>query len=254
MKKTMKVILLLAGRGRRLGELTKNRHKSLLELLGRPLLGLLVEGFVSCGLREFVPVLGYDKENVLEYIRDNFRKEINLTPVYNPRFEETNNLYSLWCARKILSGDEFLVCNGDLVLDKSIIENLLGNDEVSAVTVDDSPRAAPIDSPGVIVRDNRIYDLGRHIPFEQSGGYAIGLYKFNRQLSSAFFSEADKVLKNNINAGFHDPLRALFERYANFAQSTKHLPWFDIDVKEDITYAEKILEEITQERSKQLAS
>jgi len=236
----MKVVILLAGQGRRLGELTRNTNKTLIELSGKALIGHLMERFLFCGLTDFVPILGHGGDQILDYLRENF-KDVNITPVFNPQYLKSNNLCSLCCASELLSGEDFLVCIGDIVLNKFIIKGLLEKSGLSAIAIDDSVGRGIIDSPSITVRGNRIYDLGRHIPSEESGGYAIGLYKFNKELSSVFFSKGEQMLSENINAGFHDPLINLFSDYPVFIHSTNGLAWTDIDTKEDIPYAQSVL-------------
>ena len=58
---------------------------------------------------------------------------------------------------------------------------------LSAIAIDDRNHPNPIDSPGVKSSKGKVLDLGRHIPFSENNGYAIGIYKFNKALSNAFF-------------------------------------------------------------------
>ena len=240
----MKVVLLLAGKGRRLRKKNAYTHKSLLRIDRKPILAHLMERMLFCGFTDFVPVLGYKKEEVLEYLERNYGGSSQIEPVFNMSFGKTNNLYSLWKARDRLEGKEFLVCNGDLVLNKFIVKSLMTGMNVSSIAIDDVPRNEPIDSPGIITKDSRVLDLGRHIPFNKSPGYAIGLYRFNKALSRVFFSEAEKMLEINLNAGFHDPLRNLFNKYPVFLRSTGGLLWTDVDTDEDLVFARHLLKKI----------
>lgn len=243
----MKVILLLAGKGRRLEELTQNRHKAFIPFDGIPCLNHLLERLLWAGTTELIPVLGFDSEAVYKLISEMCHGRIKLTPVINARYEVTNNLGSLICAREYVEGDSFVVCNGDLVINKFILKDLIESDQESTIAVDNSKQDASIDSPGLKIIDKRIYDLGRHIPFEVSGGYAVGVYKFGRQLSSIFFATAEEIFAKNQNAGFHDPLIPLFKDYPIYANSTKGRSWMDIDKKEDISPASDLLRKIRDE-------
>ena len=245
----MKVVFLIAGKGRRLGALTENNHKSLITLNNKSLLSHLIENFVYAGLTDFVPIVGHSHDMVLSCFDNTSSEKTCVTPIYNPRYEETNNLYSLYCAKNVLAGEEFILCNGDLILDRAIVEGISRKTGLSAIGIDDSYRTSPIDSPGTVIDDNRIYDLGRHIPFEKSGGYAIGLYKFNAELSSAFFDEAENMLNENINAGFHDPLPLLASRYHIHKHSTEERLWTDIDTEDDIPRARELLNKILEENN-----
>ena len=243
----MKIVVLLAGKGRRLGELTRHRHKAFTKLGDKTLLTNLLETLEAGGAEHLVPVLGYDGDDVLDCTVHSCSASITVTPAYNPRFGETNNLYSLRCAREHLEGDDFVVCNGDLVMSHRILARLLRDGHGSSVCLDDTHGGEIVDSPRTIVRDGRIYDLGRHIPHEESGGYAIGLYKFGREMFAAFFDEADRLLAENLDAGFHDPLRMLYNDWPVYSCSTRGELWTDIDTKEDIPRANEIRRLIVQQ-------
>ena len=130
-------------------------------------------------------------------------------------------------------------------MNKYIIKNLLKTGDNSAIAIDDNSRSETIDSPGTLIKDGRILDLGRHIPKVKNGGYAIGLYKFGPNMSKAFFSEADRMINaKKYNAGFHDPLLPLFSSHEVLGLSTNGLSWTDLDTEEDIPYAKDLLKKI----------
>jgi len=248
----MKVVLLLAGKGRRLKDICQKRHKAFILLDRKPCLTYLLKGLLNAGMTELIPVLGFDGDAVEKLVRDVCQEHIKILPVVNPRYEQTNNLGSLICARPYVDGESFLICNGDLVINANIIKDLIETHDQSAIAIDDSKRNALIDSPKVVVADRRIYDLGRHIPFEKAGGYAIGVYKLGQEISPAFFETAEKIFSNDQNAGFHDPLIPLFKDYPVYLCSTKMRRWMDIDKKEDIGVACNLLNMIRVEEEGEL--
>jgi len=242
----MKVVFLLAGKGRRLGDLTNDNHKSLIELDDFSLLHHLIEGCIHAGLTDFVPIVGHCSEKVLSCFNEEYSKKINVTPVVNEDYSTTNNLHSLYCAKSLLEGEDFILCNGDVVIDRKILSGIKEKVNLSAIAIDDFDFQQPVDSPGVTVEDCKVTDLGRHIPFDKKAGYAIGVYKFNKTLSREFFKEAEKLLIENINAGFHDPLCDLFEEFAIHKHRTEGMLWTDIDTQEDIEKAKNIHEAIIE--------
>ena len=246
----MKVVLLLAGRGRRMGSLTQENNKCLTKLLDKPLLGHLVDKFIFNGIDDIVPIVGYKGEGVLKYLNTEYNGRLKLTPVFNPKYEVTNNMYSLWCAKDILNSKSFLLCNGDLIVNKIIMNKLINSNHESAIMLDSMNKQKLIDSPGTIVKNGRIFDIGRHIPNSSNGGYAIGLYKFGGHLSTAYYMEVERMLKMNMyNSGFHDPLIPLLKSSSVYMESTDGLSWTDIDEKEDILKAQNILQKIMVEEN-----
>lgn len=235
----MKVVLLIAGKGRRLNEITTNNHKSLINLDNKPLLHYLIENCIYSNLSDLIPIVGHCSDKVLAYINNVFSEKINIVSIKNEKFNETNNLYSLYCARHLLENEDFILCNGDIVVDKEIIKGISSMSK-SCIAIDDSSYSSSIDSPSVITEKNKILDLGRHIPFENNMGYAIGIYKFNKKLSNMFFKEAEKILSKDVQAGFHDPLMNLFDKTNIYKYSVQGYLWTDIDTFDDIEKARKI--------------
>ena len=240
----MKVVILLAGVGKRLGEITKNNHKSLIKLDDFSLLHHLIENFISFGYKDFLPIVGHCSEKIIDCLNSEFSQNIDTKTIYNKYYDSRNNLYSLYCAREELDGKEFILCNGDLIFDRNILNNLTKMEGLSAIAIDDRNYSNPIDSPGVKLSKGKVIDLGRHISFSENNGYAIGIYKFNKALSNAFFKSAKNMLDLDLNAGFHDPLIELFEKMPIYKSSTDEFLWTDIDNQEDIKIARTINKEI----------
>ena len=242
------MVLLLAGIGKRLGEITKHKNKSLIKLLNKPLLGHLLDRLIANNQKEILIIIGHEGKGIVDHIDSNYKGIFDLKIVENNKYKEANNMYSVWCAKEYLKGKEFILCNGDIILNKFILKEIIKSNGKSEIMLDIKNRLSEIDSPGAIIKNNRIYDLGRHISKNDNGGYAIGLYKFNNALSIAYFNEIEKMLRDyKYNAGFHDPLISLFHNYEVFPTSTNGLSWTDIDTKEDISRAENLLREITFE-------
>lgn len=246
----MKAVFLLAGIGRRLGDLTEKKNKSLIPLHGTPLLKHLIDRFVAIGIHKIVAVVGHDKESVISHLNNMFKNKVDLEIAENNIFSETNNMYSIFRARGFLDGSNFILCNGDMVINRDIIKKLINLENMSAIAVDDFRKHERIDSPKTTVENGIITDLGRHIPIENNYGYAIGLYRFNRELSTAYFMRIEEMLaQGKINAGFHEPLMDLFKVYSVYPMSTDGRSWGDIDVPEDIAVIEQVLTAIQEEES-----
>lgn len=233
----MKAVILLAGIGRRMNKKHGDLHKSLIHLHGKPLLFYLVENIRLAGITEIVPVLGYKADEILEYMKG-VRGDMHIIPVYNPDYEKTNNLHSLLCAEDKLK-EEFVLCNGDMVYDYRILEKLI-HDGGSRIAVDNQHKDVFIDSPCVKIEE-KILDLGRHIDWKDGDGYAIGVYKFGKDIIYDFFKRGHDLCRENINHGFHDPLRALFHSHSIMPSYVGDYLWTDIDEEEDVSAAGEYL-------------
>lgn len=213
-------------------------------------MGHLIDRFLFNGLEDIIPIIGFDGEGVINYLNTEYNGKLKLTPVVNPKYAVANNMYSLWCAREILNGKPFFLCNGDLILNKFIINRLINSKHESAIMLDTRNKHKIIDSPGTIVKKRQVCDIGRHIPNKKNGGYAIGLYKYGEYLSSAYFTEVERMLEMNMyQAGFHDPLITLLKSISVYNESTDGLSWTDIDTKKDIPKAQGMLKTISIEEN-----
>ena len=111
----MKAILLAAGRGTRIARNVEMVPKSTLPVDGKPLIRRSVEILQGEGM-EVVVCTGYREE----IIREALEGLENITYVYNPFYDITNSIASLWFARDLLD-DDILVMNADVFFSKDIL-------------------------------------------------------------------------------------------------------------------------------------
>lgn len=123
----MKAIILAAGRGSRMGYLTDDRPKCLVELRGKPLLELQLEALRGGGITEIAIVTGYKRELL---------SDRRLIEFHNPRWAETNMVSSLACAQEWLQAEPCIVSYSDIFYDASAVRSLMGWDADIAITYD----------------------------------------------------------------------------------------------------------------------
>jgi phosphoenolpyruvate phosphomutase len=123
-----RAIILAASRGENLGSLTKDVPKAMLEVHGEPILEKLVDHFVSVGVRDVVVVVGYKAEAV-ELSRGK--------KVFNPRYAEAKELYSLSCALEQITGPTY-ISYGDILIKRYILHTLESGEEHDIAIVVDS--------------------------------------------------------------------------------------------------------------------
>jgi choline kinase len=119
----MKAVILAAGIASRLRPLTNNTPKCLLKVGSKTILELAIENLAANGFSDIVIVTGYLEDQIRNFVNMRF-PELNVTFCYNELYESTNNIYSLWLAKKALQGDDMLLMDSDIVFDKEIIAKL----------------------------------------------------------------------------------------------------------------------------------
>jgi choline kinase len=240
----MKIAFLLAGKSLRMGDLTKDKAKCLIPIGGKPIFEYNLNHFLANNPKELVPVLGYRNEEIINFIKTK-ATNITISPSYNMDYDTTNNMYSLYQAKDQLYGQEFILCSGDVIYDQRIVDNIFQYEGKSAIMLDQVNAQEVIDSPKTTIENGRITNLGRHLELNSNGGYAIGLYKINSELSTAFFDEIERELsEGNVNMGFHDPLIELFSNFEVLPANTEGHLWAHINDPEDIPNAENIYQKL----------
>ncbi len=124
----MKAIILAAGRGSRMNELTSDKPKCMVEFKGRPLLEWQLGALIDSGVKDIGVVCGYKKEKIVDQRISRFFP--------NNEWESTNMVFSLLCAQEWLSGDDFLVSYSDIFYDAKIVKSLLGSASDISLTYD----------------------------------------------------------------------------------------------------------------------
>lgn len=123
----MKAIILAAGRGSRMKNLTDELPKCLVELRGKPLLDWQLKALREAGINEIAIVTGYRCELLTSR---------GLVEFHNSRWAETNMVSSLVCATEWLEAEPCVVSYSDIFYDASAIRSLMCCDAKLAVTYD----------------------------------------------------------------------------------------------------------------------
>lgn len=239
----MKVVVLLAGMGRRIRETNIAAHKSLIPINGKSLIYYWMDNIKKSGIDTIIPVLGYNGSYVLDEI-NRYSHGIKVCPAWNDRYESTNNMVSLLCAKDYVDDNEDVIqFNGDMVFDYRILKEITES-EGSCIATDNNEYDCIIDSPKVLVENGAITDIGRHIEQSESCGYALGIYRYSAKLWEDYCELSVKLSRENPNMGFHDPLRFLFKNNDVKPSYTPSTLWMDVDDNADILKAEKMVEKL----------
>jgi glucose-1-phosphate thymidylyltransferase len=147
----MDAVIPAAGRGSRLGELTADRPKGLVDVAGRPLLAYVFETAVEAGADALVVIVGYEAAQIVDRFGDSF-EGVPITYVHQR--ERLGLGHAVLQAEPHVDGP-FLLVNGDNVFSGSIKPAVEAVEEADAVLAveDVSPEVAA--TTGVIETDKR---------------------------------------------------------------------------------------------------
>lgn len=123
----MQAIILAAGMGKRLGELTKNNTKCMIEVNGVRLIDRMLSQLSRLNISRVVIVTGYKGDNLRNHIGNRYADRVKIEFIDNPVYDRTNNIYSLALAKEKLQEDDTLLLESDLVFEPRMLRLLIDN-------------------------------------------------------------------------------------------------------------------------------
>ena len=210
----MKIIILAAGKGERLYPLTKNTPKPLIDLGdGETLLEKQLKSLSeSQVIDEVIIVIGYLYEQVESKLK-NFNTTMKISTLYNPFYDISNNLITLWLSKNEMNQD-FLITNGDNLYTSDVVRDLVNktNDGIY-VTICYRDDLGEDDMKVITDENGKILRVSKEI--EKSNIESIGLAKIKGEKYRKIYQEILEQLarnKNYINKFWLETFNILGER------------------------------------------
>ena len=190
----MKAIILSAGQGSRLGHLTTDRPKCLIDFGGRTLLDRQLDTLAANGVDEVVVVTGFRDDQVEAAIARRAGGP-SIRTIYNPFYKVADNLGSLYIARHELSGD-CLVWNGDTLVSNALMARVVANRRQGiCVTIDRKPSYDDDDMKVVTDAQGRLHAIGKRLPMGNVNAESIGLLAFRDGGAEQFSQAIDRAIR-----------------------------------------------------------
>jgi len=124
----MKALVLTAGEGKRLRPLTINRSKSMLMIAGRPVLQYIIDSLVENGIRDIIVVVGHGREELIDHFQMGGDLGVRIRYVIQHKQEGVES--AILTAREELEDEEeFLLVNGDVLVEPEMVKRILSNHE-----------------------------------------------------------------------------------------------------------------------------
>ena len=224
----MRGVILAAGRGSRLRDVTGDRPKCLARVGDRTLLDRQIRSLRRCGIDEIAVVAGYHAADV----RRACDPDIDL--VVNARYEQTNSLYSLWLARDLLM-EGFVVLNCDVLFHDQLLSDLLtARDEDALLMAATRGEVYSDEEMKIRVRAGCVAEIAKTLDPADTDGENVGIAKFGAAGAAILVEELTQALAGD---GLRDWLPRAFAGFARrrplHIVETRGFPWTEIDLPED---------------------
>ena len=235
-----KVVVLAAGSAARLGSLTAEKPTCLIDIGGESILEHQINNLKEAGIEEedIIIATGKGEEKIREII-----KSRDIQYIYNPWYESTNMLTTLWLAQEIIKKG-CIIIYGDIIFDKRILMNLLKIDEDIVLCVEkkksdeEAEKVCVKNDLMTLSKDYKKLPFPKHkcIPVEEAYGEFIGMAKFSRLGSILLINEMEKIVKNrNFNAFLVYAFEQLVKKGVKInIYNIGDLKWNDNDTLEDL--------------------
>ena len=240
----MQAIILAAGMGKRLGQLTKNNTKCMVSVNGERLIDRMLTQLSSRSLSRVVIVVGYKKNELISHIGNRYDDRIKIEYVHNDIYDKTNNIYSLELAKQYMLEEDTLLLESDLIFDDNMLDLIINNPYPNLALV--AKYETWMD--GTMVRISEDNDIMSFIPkkafkYSEIEHYykTCNIYKFSREFSSTqyvpFLEAYSKAMGNN--EYYEQVLRVLtaLDRSDLKALPITNEKWYEIDDVQDLDIA-----------------
>ena len=242
----MQAIILAAGMGKRLKELTQNNTKCMVKVNGVSLIDRMLHQIQKQNVDRIVIVVGYEREKLKEYIAT-LGITTPITYIDNPIYDKTNNIYSLSLASDYQCEDDTLLFESDLIFEDSVLDSLVRDPRPTLALVD--KYESWMDGTCVkLDEDDNIeaFVPGKKFKFDEIKDYykTVNIYKFSRDFSKThyvpFLDAYQKALGEN---EYYEQVLRVITMLDDPVIKAKRLTgqkWYEIDDIQDLDIATSI--------------
>ena len=250
----MQAVILAAGMGKRLKELTKNNTKCMIKVNGVTLIERMLRQIERHSFSRIVIVVGYEGQKLIEYI-GTLGIQTPIVYITNPIYDKTNNIYSLALAKEWLCKEDTVLFESDLIFEDAVLDALLADPRDTLALVD--KYEAWMDGTCVkLSPDDSIESFvpGKKLRFDEAQDYykTVNIYKFSRHFSETHyvpFLDAYQAALGE-NEYYEQVLRVItmLDDPGIVAKRLNGELWYEIDDIQDLDIAESIFHPDTDKK------
>ncbi len=242
----MQAIILAAGMGKRLKELTSEATKCMVKVNGVAMIDRMMGALDKLGLSRIVVVVGYEGQKLMDYI-DALGISTPVEYVNNTVYDKTNNIYSLYLAKDYLVQEDTLLLESDLVFEEAVLQKLIRNPYPSLVLVDKFESWMDGTVVTLDEHDNiQSFVAKREFDFNRIDEYykTVNIYKFSKEFSQLYYVPFLEIYCKALgtNEYYEQVLKVITFLEDPHIKAVKLTgeKWYEIDDVQDLDIAETI--------------
>lgn len=239
----MQAMILAAGMGKRLKELTKNNTKCMVQVNGVTLIDRMLHQIEKKNLNRIIIVAGYKGKELKEYI-----STLDIcTPILyvdNPIFNKTNNIYSLALAKDYLVQDDTLLFESDIIFEDAVLDALMDDPRDTLALVDKFQSWMDGTCVKLSADDSiEMFIPGKAFRFEEATDYykTVNIYKFSKHFSQTLYVPFLEAYQRALgeNEYYEQVLRVItmLDDPRIRAKRLEGQRWYEIDDSQDLDIA-----------------
>lgn len=224
----MQAIIMAAGYGRRLEQITNGKPKSYLTINGETLIERQLRLIRRIGIKDIIIVTGYQKNR----FETDFASQ-DVTFAFNPFYMTTNVLVSFWCAQHLLH-DDFLYLHADTIFHEKIFENLIAAEQDIVLPIDF--KTCKEEDMKVKIVNDAVVEINKEMSSDTADGEFIGVTKIRSRVLKDLKAVVVKAMEENrFQSFFEHAIQELIDLKKAHVGCipTDGLPWCEIDFEED---------------------
>lgn len=252
-----KALILAAGIGKRLGDLTKDIPKCLLKIdKDNVLIDYSLETLKEVEINEIIFVTGFAEDKLKEHVLKKWKNKFDFKFIFNNKYADYNNIYSAYLAKDIWD-DETALLNSDIIFASNIFSNLQqrtnsleAGARASYLVIDDTRKLSSEDMKVTINEYGHINKINKNLNIETALGEYIGIICLRGLERIKFLESLEKNVKvGKLDLYYEDALAHVLDEITVLPCSTDGKRWTEVDTVEDYKLAIKLASDFEKMQS-----
>ncbi len=255
----MQAVILAAGMGKRLRDLTKNNTKCMVKVNGVTLIERALHILDKKHLSRIIIVVGFEGKKLIDFI-SGLHISTSIIFIDNSVYDKTNNIYSLLLAKKYLIEEETILLESDIIFTEEVIDVLLDDPRETLALVDKF--ASWMDGACMeLDEEDSICNFipGKYLRFENKENYykTVNIYKFSRVFAANIYVPFLEAYIKAVGVNeYYESVIKLIAMLENSGIKAKRLSgqiWYEIDDMQDLDIASTLFAESGEKKYKAIA-